>query len=174
MNCRPLPQSGQMGLVQVYESCSAAMAADLADPAHHEDCRPQALPQRPLNTATLLDLGVIPSSRKRYGADRRNQVCDNDNPLGRPWSPTSSKPTHWSYSPISEGCTRDPRKHPEATPIVTYRRGSLSETIAGSTAAPSRRGGMLTKSTCAKRAGAVADTIIAWVVTGCALAAAAG
>lgn len=156
---------GQMGMVQVYESCfrgHGLLASQIL--LTHEDLADR---KRYLNARstmrTLLDLGVIPVINENDTvAIDEIRFGDNDTLAALVTNLIEADALviltdqHGLYS-------ADPRRDPAATLVTDGVAGDpYLETIAGSSGSAIARGGMLTKILAAKRAArSGADTIIA-------------
>lgn len=156
---------GQMGLIQVYESCFRDHGLHAAQILlTHEDLADR---KRYLNARstlrTLLDLGVIPVINENDTvAIDEIRFGDNDT--------LAALVTNLIEADVlviltdQQGLySADPRRNPGATLIKNGTAGDpYLETIAGSTGSEIARGGMLTKVLAAKRAArSGANTIIA-------------
>lgn len=156
---------GQMGLIQVYESCFRSHGLHAAQVLlTHEDLADR---KRYLNARstlrTLLDLGVIPVINENDTvAIDEIRFGDNDTLAALVTNLIEADvlviltDQHGLYS-------ADPRRDPGATLVKKGTAGDpFLETIAGSTGSEIARGGMLTKVLAAKRAArSGANTIIA-------------
>ncbi len=157
---------GQMGMVQVYESCFRSHGLltsqvlltheDLADRKRYLNAR-SAL-------RTLLDLKIIPVINENDTvAIDEIRFGDNDTLAAMVTNLVEADALiiltdqHGLYS-------ADPRRNPDARLISDGTAGDpYLESIAGSTGSAIARGGMLTKVLAAKRAArSGADTVIAW------------
>lgn len=157
---------GQMGMVQVYESCFRSHGLltsqvlltheDLADRKRYLNAR-SAL-------RTLLDLKIIPVINENDTvAIDEIRFGDNDTLAAMVTNLVEADALiiltdqHGLYS-------ADPRQNPDARLISDGTAGDpYLESIAGSTGSAIARGGMLTKVLAAKRAArSGADTVIAW------------
>ncbi|MGA0031919.1 MAG: glutamate 5-kinase [Burkholderiales bacterium] len=157
---------GQMGMVQVYESCfrshglrSAQILLthdDLADRKRYLNARS--------TLRTLLDLGVIPVINENDTV-AMDEIRFGDNDTLAALVTNLIEADALVILTDQRGLySADPRKHPEATPIAEAVAGDPHlETIAGAAGSAIGRGGMLTKVLAAKRAArSGADTVIAW------------
>jgi glutamate 5-kinase len=157
---------GQMGLVQVYESCfreHGLLTSQIL--LTHEDLADR---KRYLNARsalkTLLALGVIPviNENDTVAVD---EIRFGDNDTLAALVTNLIEADALVILTDQRGLyTADPRKDPSATPVTDGRAGDpYLETIAGSTGSAIARGGMITKILAAKRAArSGADTVIAW------------
>ena len=156
---------GQMGMVQVYESCFRShglLASQIL--LTHEDLADR---KRYLNARstlrTLLDLGVIPVINENDTvAIDEIRFGDNDT-LGALVTNLIEADALIILTDQQGLYSADPRKEPAATLVSDGVAGDpFLETIAGSTGSAIARGGMLTKILAAKRAArSGAHTIIA-------------
>lgn len=157
---------GQMGMVQVYESCfrshglrSAQILLthdDLADRKRYLNARS--------TLRTLLDLGVIPVINENDTV-AMDEIRFGDNDTLAALVTNLIEADALIILTDQRGLySADPRKHPDATPIDEAVAGDPHlETIAGAAGSAIGRGGMLTKVLAAKRAArSGADTVIAW------------
>ena len=157
---------GQMGMVQVYESCFRSHGLltsqilltheDLADRKRYLNAR-SAL-------RTLLDLGVIPVINENDTV-AIDEIKFGDNDTLAAMVTNLIEADALVILTDQKGLySADPRKDPAAKPIADGVAGDpYLETIAGSTGSAIARGGMLTKILAAKRAArSGADTVIAW------------
>lgn len=157
---------GQMGMVQVYESCFRShglLASQIL--LTHEDLADR---KRYLNARstlrTLLDLGVIPVINENDTV-AIDEIRFGDNDTLAALVANLIEADALVILTDQRGLySADPRKDPDATLIADGVAGDPHlETIAGSTGSAIARGGMLTKILAAKRAArSGADTIIAW------------
>ncbi len=157
---------GQMGMVQVYESCFRShglLASQIL--LTHEDLADR---KRYLNARstlrTLLDLGVIPVINENDTvAIEEIRFGDNDT-LAALVANLIEADALVILTDQRGLYSADPRTDPDAKPIADGIAGDpYLETIAGSTGSAIARGGMLTKILAAKRAArSGADTVIAW------------
>jgi glutamate 5-kinase len=156
---------GQMGLVQVYESCfrgHGLLAAQIL--LTHEDLADR---KRYLNARstlrTLLALGVIPVINENDTV-AIDEIRFGDNDTLAALVTNLIEADALVILTDQQGLySADPRKDPAATLVSDGRAGDpWLETIAGSTGSAIARGGMLTKITAAKRAArSGAHTVIA-------------
>ena len=156
---------GQMGMVQVYESCFRShglLASQIL--LTHEDLADR---KRYLNARstlrTLLDLGVIPVINENDTvAIDEIRFGDNDT-LGALVTNLIEADALIILTDQQGLYSADPRKDPAATLVSDGVAGDpFLETIAGSTGSALARGGMLTKILAAKRAArSGAHTVIA-------------
>ena len=157
---------GQMGLVQVYESCfrSHGLLAsqvlltheDLADRKRYLNARS--------TVRTLLDLGAIPVINENDTV-AMDEIRFGDNDTLAAMVTNLIEADALVILTDQRGLySADPRKDPQARLIADATAGDpYLETIAGSTGSAIARGGMLTKILAAKRAArSGADTVIAW------------
>ena len=157
---------GQMGMVQVYESCFRSHGLltsqilltheDLADRKRYLNARS--------TLRTLLDLGVIPVINENDTV-AIDEIKFGDNDTLAALVANLIEADALVILTDQRGLySADPRKVPEARLIADGVAGDpYLETIAGSTGSAIARGGMLTKILAAKRAArSGADTIIAW------------
>ena len=157
---------GQMGMVQVYESCFRSHGLQTAQILlTHEDLADR---KRYLNARstlrTLLDLGVIPVINENDTvAIEEIRFGDNDT-LAALVANLIEADALVILTDQKGLYSADPRMDPDAKPIADGVAGDpYLETIAGSTGSAIARGGMLTKILAAKRAArSGADTVIAW------------
>ncbi|MDP1673659.1 MAG: glutamate 5-kinase [Burkholderiales bacterium] len=157
---------GQMGLVQVYESCfrgHGLLAAQIL--LTHEDLADR---KRYLNARstlrTLLDLGVIPVINENDTV-AIDEIRFGDNDTLAAMVTNLIEADALVILTDQQGLySADPRRDPEAKLILDGDAGDpYLESIAGSTGSAIARGGMLTKILAAKRAArSGADTVIAW------------
>ena len=156
---------GQMGMVQVYETCfrehglRAAQVllthADLADRQRYLNARSTLL--------TLLELGVIPIINENDTvATDEIKFGDNDT-LGALVTNLIEADCLIILTDQAGLHTADPRKFPTATLLREAHAGDPAlEEMAGSTGSTIAKGGMLTKVLAAKRAArSGANTVIA-------------
>jgi len=157
---------GQMGMVQVYESCfrSHGLLAsqvlltheDLADRKRYLNARS--------TVRTLLDLGSIPVINENDTV-AMDEIRFGDNDTLAAMVTNLIEADALVILTDQRGLySADPRKDAQATLIADATAGDpYLETIAGSTGSAIARGGMLTKILAAKRAArSGADTVIAW------------
>lgn len=157
---------GQMGMVQVYESCfrSHGLLAsqvlltheDLADRKRYLNARS--------TVRTLLDLGSIPVINENDTV-AMDEIRFGDNDTLAAMVTNLIEADALVILTDQRGLySADPRRDPQATLIADATAGDpYLETIAGSTGSAIARGGMLTKILAAKRAArSGADTVIAW------------
>lgn len=157
---------GQMGLVQVYESCfrgHGLLAAQIL--LTHEDLADR---KRYLNARstlrTLLDLGAIPVINENDTV-AMDEIRFGDNDTLAAMVTNLIEADALVILTDQRGLySADPRKDPQARLITDGDAGDpYLESIAGSTGSAIARGGMLTKVLAAKRAArSGADTVIAW------------
>jgi glutamate 5-kinase len=157
---------GQMGLVQVYESCfrgHGLLAAQIL--LTHEDLADR---KRYLNARstlrTLLDLGVIPVINENDTV-AIDEIRFGDNDTLAAMVTNLIEADALIILTDQQGLySADPRRDPDAKLILDGDAGDpYLESIAGSTGSAIARGGMLTKILAAKRAArSGADTVIAW------------
>jgi glutamate 5-kinase len=157
---------GQMGMVQVYESCfrgHGLLASQIL--LTHEDLADR---KRYLNARstvrTLLDLGSIPVINENDTV-AMDEIRFGDNDTLAAMVTNLIEADALIILTDQRGLySADPRKDPQATLIADATAGDpYLETIAGSTGSGIARGGMLTKILAAKRAArSGANTIIAW------------
>jgi len=157
---------GQMGLVQVYESCFRShglLAAQIL--LTHEDLADR---KRYLNARstlrTLLDLGVIPVINENDTV-AIDEIRFGDNDTLAAMVTNLIEADALIILTDQQGLySADPRRDPDAKLILDGDAGDpYLESIAGSTGSAIARGGMLTKILAAKRAArSGADTVIAW------------
>lgn len=156
---------GQMGLVQVYETCFREHGlrtaqvllthADLADRQRYLNARSTLM--------TLLRLGIIPVINENDTVVTEEiRVGDNDT-LGALVTNLVEADCLVILTDQAGLYTEDPRRNPRATLIEKAEAGdSQLEEIAGGTASAIAKGGMLTKVLAAKRAArSGAQTVIA-------------
>src|SRR5688500_16718757 len=156
---------GQMGLIQVYESCFRAHALissqilltheDLADRKRYLNARS--------TLRTLLALGVIPIINENDTvAVEEIRFGDNDT-LAALVTNLIEADALVILTDQTALYERDPRKHPDARPVAQARAGDPAlEAMAGGAGSAIGLGGMLTKVLAAKRAArSGAHTIIA-------------
>jgi glutamate 5-kinase len=157
---------GQMGMVQVYESCfrSHGLLAsqvlltheDLADRKRYLNARS--------TVRTLLDLGSIPVINENDTV-AMDEIRFGDNDTLAAMVTNLIEADALVILTDQRGLySADPRKDAQATLIADATAGDpYLETIEGSTGSAIARGGMLTKILAAKRAArSGADTVIAW------------
>jgi glutamate 5-kinase len=156
---------GQMGLIQVYESCFSAHALvssqilltheDLADRKRYLNARS--------TLRTLLQLGVIPiiNENDTVAVDEI-RFGDNDT-LAALVTNLIEADALVILTDQTALYERDPRKYPDARPVAEARAGDPAlEVMAGGAGSAIGLGGMLTKVLAAKRAArSGAHTIIA-------------
>ncbi|MBX3666609.1 MAG: glutamate 5-kinase [Burkholderiales bacterium] len=157
---------GQMGMVQVYESCFRShglLASQIL--LTHEDLADR---KRYLNARstvrTLLDLGAIPVINENDTV-AMDEIRFGDNDTLAAMVTNLIEADALIILTDQRGLySADPRKDPQATLIADATAGDpYLETIAGSTGSAIARGGMLTKILAARRAArSGADTVIAW------------
>ena len=157
---------GQMGMVQVYESCFRSHGLRTAQILlTHEDLADR---KRYLNARstlrTLLDLGVIPviNENDTVAVD---EIRFGDNDTLAALVTNLIEADALVILTDQRGLySADPRKDPAATLLADAAAGDpYLETIAGASGSAIARGGMLTKVLAAKRAArSGADTVIAW------------
>ena len=157
---------GQMGLVQVYESCfrgHGLLAAQIL--LTHEDLADR---KRYLNARstlrTLLDLGAIPVINENDTV-AMDEIRFGDNDTLAAMVTNLIEADALVILTDQRGLySADPRRDPQAKLITDGDAGDpYLESIAGSTGSAIARGGMLTKILAAKRAArSGADTVIAW------------
>src|SRR5258706_2010038 len=156
---------GQMGLVQVYESCFREHGlrtaqvllthADLADRQRYLNARSTLL--------TLLGLGIIPVINENDTVVT-DEIRFGDNDTLAALVTNLVEADCLIILTDQEGLyTDDPRRNPRATLIRSARAGeSRLEELAGGTGSTIAKGGMLTKVLAAKRAArSGAQTVIA-------------
>ena len=156
---------GQMGLVQVYESCFRQHGlhtaqvllthADLADRQRYLNARSTLL--------TLLGLGIIPVINENDTVVT-DEIRFGDNDTLAALVTNLVEADCLIILTDQQGLyTDDPRRNPQATLIRSARAGeSRLEELAGGTGSTIARGGMLTKVLAAKRAArSGAQTVIA-------------
>ena len=156
---------GQMGLVQVYESCFRRHGlhtaqvllthADLADRQRYLNARSTLL--------TLLGLGIIPVINENDTVVT-DEIRFGDNDTLAALVTNLVEADCLIILTDQEGLyTDDPRRNPRATLIRNAQAGeSRLEELAGGTGSTIAKGGMLTKVLAAKRAGrSGAQTVIA-------------
>ncbi len=156
---------GQMGLVQVYESCFRRHGlhtaqvllthADLADRQRYLNARSTLL--------TLLGLGIIPVINENDTVVT-DEIRFGDNDTLAALVTNLVEADCLIILTDQEGLyTDDPRRNPRATLIRSARAGeSRLEELAGGTGSTIAKGGMLTKVLAAKRAArSGAQTVIA-------------
>jgi glutamate 5-kinase len=156
---------GQMGLVQAYEAAFAKFGLHTAQILlTHDDLADR---RRYLNARstlrTLLALRVIPIINENDTVTTDEiRVGDNDT-LGALVTNLIEADVLVLLTDQQGLFTRDPRLHPDATPIASGRAGDPAfETMAGGAGSAIGRGGMLTKVLAAKRAArSGASTVIA-------------
>jgi glutamate 5-kinase len=146
---------GQMGLVQIYESCFRSHGLHAAQVLlTHDDLADR---KRYLNArstiATLLDLGVIPVINENDTvATEEIRFGDNDT-LGALVANLIDAHVFVILTDQAGLHTADPRKDPGAVLLRYARAGAPElESMAGGTGSELGRGGMLTKVLAAKRA----------------------
>lgn len=157
---------GQMGMVQVYESCFRSHGLRTAQILlTHEDLADR---KRYLNARstlrTLLDLGVIPVINENDTV-AMDEIRFGDNDTLAALVTNLIEADALVILTDQRGLySTDPRKDPNATPVNDGIAGDpYLETIAGDSGSAIARGGMLTKVLAAKRAArSGADTVIAW------------
>lgn len=157
---------GQMGMVQVYESCFSSHGLRSAQVLlTHEDLADR---KRYLNARstlrTLLDLGVIPVINENDTV-AMDEIRFGDNDTLAALVTNLIEADALVILTDQRGLySADPRKDPAATLLSDATSGDpYLETIAGSTGSAIARGGMLTKVLAAKRAArSGAHTVIAW------------
>jgi len=156
---------GQMGLVQVYESCFRQHGlhtaqvllthADLADRQRYLNARSTLL--------TLLGLGIIPVINENDTVVT-DEIRFGDNDTLAALVTNLVEADYLIILTDREGLyTDDPRRNPRATLIRSAQAGeSRLEELAGGTGSTIAKGGMLTKVLAAKRAArSGAQTVIA-------------
>jgi glutamate 5-kinase len=156
---------GQMGLVQVYESCFRQHGlrtaqvllthADLADRQRYLNARSTLL--------TLLGLGIIPVINENDTVVT-DEIRFGDNDTLAALVTNLVEADYLIILTDQEGLyTDDPRRNPQATLIRSAQAGeSRLEELAGGTGSTIAKGGMLTKVLAAKRAArSGAQTVIA-------------
>ena len=157
---------GQMGLIQVYESCfaqfhlrSAQILLTNADLAHAER---NANAKGTLDT--LLKLGVVPIINENDTVVTDEIKFGDNDTLGALVADLVEADVLVILTDQKGLFTADPRKHPDATLVAQAQAGDPAlETMAGGAGSAIGRGGMLTKILAAKRAaGSGASTVIAW------------
>ena len=156
---------GQMGLVQVYESCFRAHGLNTAQVLlTHDDMADR---ERYLNARstllTLLDLGVIPIINENDTVATDDiRVGDNDT-LGSLVTNLIEADALIILTDQRGLYTADPRRDPSATFVHEGRAGDVAlEAMAGGAGSSLGKGGMLTKIIAAKRAAkSGAHTVIA-------------
>ncbi|MGE0557869.1 MAG: glutamate 5-kinase [Burkholderiales bacterium] len=157
---------GQMGMVQVYESCFRSHGLRSAQILlTHDDLSDR---KRYLNARstlrTLLDLGVIPVINENDTV-AMDEIRFGDNDTLAALVTNLIEADALVILTDQRGLySADPRKYPDATLIAEAVAGDPHlETIAGAAGSAIGRGGMLTKVLAAKRAArSGADTAIAW------------
>jgi len=157
---------GQMGMVQVYESCFRNYGLRSAQVLlTHDDLSDR---KRYLNARstlrTLLDLGVIPVINENDTV-AMDEIRFGDNDTLAALVTNLIEADAMVILTDQRGLfDADPRKNPGAKPIAEAVAGDPHlETIAGAAGSAIGRGGMLTKVQAAKRAArSGADTVIAW------------
>jgi len=157
---------GQMGMVQVYESCFRGHGLRSAQILlTHDDLSDR---KRYLNARstlrTLLDLGVIPVINENDTV-AMDEIRFGDNDTLAALVTNLIEADALVILTDQRGLfDADPRKNPSAKPIAEAIAGDPHlETIAGAAGTAIGRGGMLTKVLAAKRAArSGADTVIAW------------
>ena len=156
---------GQMGMVQVYETCFREHGlhtaqvllthADLADRQRYLNARSTIL--------TLLQLGVIPIINENDTVVTDEIRFGDNDTLGA--LVTNLIDADWLIILTDQAglYTADPRRNPTATLLRRVNAGDPAlEEMAGSAGSSIAKGGMITKVTAAKRAArSGADTIIA-------------
>jgi glutamate 5-kinase len=156
---------GQMGLVQMYETCFRAQGlgtaqillthADLADRTRYLNAR--------ATLTCLLQMGVVPIINENDTVVTDEiKVGDNDT-MGALVANLIDADCLVILTDQSGLFTADPRSHPEARLIQTARAGEERlEAMAGGAGSSFSKGGMITKVLAAKRAAASgAHTVIA-------------
>ncbi len=156
---------GQMGLVQMYETCFRAQGlgtaqillthADLADRTRYLNAR--------ATLTCLLQMGVVPIINENDTVVTDEiKVGDNDT-MGALVANLIDADCLVILTDQSGLFTADPRSNPEASLIRTARAGDESlEAMAGGAGSSFSKGGMITKVLAAKRAAASgAHTVIA-------------
>ncbi len=157
---------GQMGMVQVYESCFRSHGLRTAQILlTHEDLADR---KRYLNARstlrTLLDLGVIPVINENDTV-AMDEIRFGDNDTLAALVTNLIEADALVILTDQRGLySADPRKDPAATLLADATAGDpYLETIAGASGSAIARGGMLTKVLAAKRAArSGAHTVIAW------------
>ncbi len=157
---------GQMGMVQVYESCFRSHGLRTAQILlTHEDLADR---KRYLNARstlrTLLDLGVIPVINENDTV-AMDEIRFGDNDTLAALVTNLIEADALVILTDQRGLySADPRNDPAATLLTDATAGDpYLETIAGASGSAIARGGMLTKVLAAKRAArSGADTVIAW------------
>ncbi|HYT15279.1 MAG TPA: glutamate 5-kinase [Burkholderiales bacterium] len=156
---------GQMGLVQVYESCFREHGlhtaqvllthADLADRQRYLNARSTLL--------TLLGLGIIPVINENDTVVTDEIRFGDNDTLGALVTNLVEADYFVILTDQAGIYTHDPRRNPQATLIPDARAGDPRlEEIAGGTGSATAKGGMLTKVLAAKRAArSGAQTVIA-------------
>jgi glutamate 5-kinase len=156
---------GQMGLVEVYESCFRTHGlhtaqvllthADLADRQRYLNARSTLL--------TLLELGVIPVINENDTVVTDEIRFGDNDTLGALVTNLIDADALVILTDQAGLYTADPRKDPDATLVATARAGDPAlEAMAGGSGSHFARGGMLTKIIAAKRAArSGAHTVIA-------------
>jgi glutamate 5-kinase len=156
---------GQMGLVQVYESCFRQHGlrtaqvllthADLADRQRYLNARSTLL--------TLLALGIIPVINENDTVVTEEIRFGDNDTLGALVTNLVEADCLVILTDQQGLYTDDPRRNPQATLIQRAQAGeSRLEEIAGGTGSSIAKGGMLTKVLAAKRAArSGAHTVIA-------------
>jgi glutamate 5-kinase len=156
---------GQMGMVQVYESCfrgHGLLAAQIL--LTHEDLadRKRYLNARSTLT-TLLELGVVPIINENDTVVTDEIKFGDNDTLGALVANLVEADCLLILTDQAGLYTADPRKDPAATLIAEARAGDPTlETMAGGAGTQYGKGGMITKVIAAKRAArSGAHTIIA-------------
>jgi glutamate 5-kinase len=157
---------GQMGLVQVYESCLRELGvgsaqvllthADLADRERYLNARSTLL--------TLLQLGVVPVINENDTVVTDEIKFGDNDTLGALVANLVDADLLIILTDQQGLYTADPRKDPAATFVHEAQAGDPAlEAMAGGAGSSIGRGGMITKILAAKRAaGSGASTVIAW------------
>ncbi len=156
---------GQMGLVQAYESCFAALGirsaqillthADLADRARYLNSRSTLF--------TLLQLGVVPVINENDTVVTDEIKFGDNDTLAALTANLVEADVLVILTDQSGLYSADPRRDPKATLLPRVNAGDPQlETIAGGIGSHLARGGMITKVLAAKRAArSGAHTVIA-------------
>jgi glutamate 5-kinase len=157
---------GQMGLVQMWESCFAAQGLHTAQVLlTHEDLGDR---RRYLNARTtlrtLLALGVVPIINENDTVVTDEIRFGDNDTLGSLVTNLIEGDALVILTDQKGLYTADPRRDPTATPVARGHAGDPAlEAMAGATGSALGRGGMLTKVLAARRAGrSGAHTAIAW------------
>jgi glutamate 5-kinase len=157
---------GQMGLVQMYESCLSAHGvasaqvllthADLADRERYLNARSTLL--------TLLALGVLPVINENDTVVNDEIKFGDNDTLGALVANLVDADAYVILTDQRGLCTADPRRDPAARLVDEAAAGDPTlEAMAGGAGSGISRGGMLTKVLAAKRAArSGTSTVIAW------------